>query len=58
MQDRLVTGTTGWEKFQVILDVPPDSDQIAFGVLLKGAGIVWVDDFQFEVVGEDVPTTN
>jgi anti-sigma factor RsiW len=58
MQDRPVTGTTGWEKFQVILDVPPDSDQIAFGVLLKGAGIVWVDDFQFEVVGDDVPTTN
>ena len=47
MQDRPVTGTTGWEKFQVILDVPPDSGQIAFGVLLEGAGQVWVDDFQF-----------
>lgn len=49
VQSRPVTGTTGWEKFEIILDVPPDSVKIAFGVLLEGAGQVWVDDFQFEV---------
>lgn len=47
MQDRPVTGTTDWEKFEIILDVPQDSVKIAFGVLLEGAGQVWVDDFQF-----------
>ena len=47
MQSRPVTGTTGWEEFEIILDVPQDSVKFAFGVLLEGAGQVWVDDFQF-----------
>lgn len=52
MQDRPVTGTTGWEEFEITLDVPRDSIKIAFGVLLEGEGRVWVDDFQFEIVGD------
>lgn len=58
MQNRPITGTTGWTKYEVVLDVPETSVNIAFGLLLRGAGRAWVDNFQFEVVGQDVPTTN
>jgi hypothetical protein len=57
MQRRPIQGTRVWQQYQIVLDVPDDSNLIYFGVLLHGKGAVWVDDFQFEVVGEDVPTT-
>ncbi len=55
-QDKPVTGTTDWEKFEIILDVPRDSAEIAFGVSLEGKGRVWVDDFQLEAVSFSHPT--
>ena len=58
MQDRPVRGTIGWEQYEVVLDVPETSVHIAFGVLLAGKGKVWVDDFEFEVVGPDTPVTD
>jgi WD40 repeat protein len=57
MDDRPITGTTDWKKYEIILDVPADAVNIAFGFFLKGNGQVWADDFQFETVGQDVPTT-
>jgi hypothetical protein len=58
MQDRPIKGTTGWTKYQVVLDVPDDSVHIAFGLLLGGPGQVWMADLQFEVVSSSVPTTD
>ena len=52
MQDRPIKGTTDWTERSVTLDVPPGSSSINFGILLVGAGQVWVDDFSFAVVGE------
>ena len=57
MQARPIKGTTDWAAYQVVLDVPETSAAVAFGVLLVGMGHVWVDDFAFDVVGDDVPTT-
>jgi len=57
MQDRLIKGTTGWQKYEVVLDVPQDATGIFFGVLLDGPGAVWLNSAKFEVVGADVPTT-
>lgn len=58
MGNRKVTGTTVWKKVELTLDVPAETVGIAFGVLISGKGQVWVDDFTFEVVGKDTPTTN
>ena len=58
MQDRPIKGTTGWTKYQIVLDVPDSSVHIAFGFLLEGPGQVWVSDIQFEVVSENFPTTD
>jgi hypothetical protein len=57
MQDRAVKGTTGWKACEIVLEVPEESQQLAFGILLTGTGQVWMDDLKFEVVGKDVPVT-
>ena len=33
-----------WRKYDVVLDVPSEAQNIAFGVLLAGEGQVWTDD--------------
>jgi len=57
MQDRPVKGTTDWHRHDVVLNVPPDSTGISFGILLDGAGEVWLSSTKFDVVGADVPVT-
>lgn len=57
MQDRPILGDTNWTVYEIVLDIPQDTVVIIFGVSLSGAGQVWVDDWQFEVVDQDVPTT-
>ncbi len=58
MENRSIKGTTDWHKYEVVLDVPPESVNIAFGILLQGKGQAWLSDVQFEVVGLDVPVTS
>jgi hypothetical protein len=57
MRDRPITGTTGWQSYAVVLDVPQDATGIFFGVLLDGTGTVWLNSVKVEGVGSDVPTT-
>lgn len=58
MANRPLTGTTDWNHYALVLDVPAHSDQISFGILLSGYGQVWVDRFSFEQVPDTVPTTH
>ena len=58
MQDRPITGTSDWQRYEIVLDVPAESLAISFGILLFGGGRVWLDDLQFEEVDESVPITN
>ena len=46
-----LTGTTGWKKSVIILNVPYNATDLRFGVKLQGSGKVWVDDFKFEIIG-------
>ena len=57
MQDRAIKGTTDWRRYEVVLDVPEDATGIALGILLTGAGEVWLNGARFEVVGADVAVT-
>jgi hypothetical protein len=57
MMDRPIKGTSTWQNYEVILDVPQDATGIAFGVLLNKSGSVWLNSVTFESVGLDVPTT-
>ncbi|MEI7961620.1 MAG: hypothetical protein WCI04_04770 [archaeon] len=56
-KDRSIKGTTDWTKYEIVLDVPPKSTNLAFGALLAGKGQIWFDKFNFEVVDNTVPTT-
>jgi beta-lactamase regulating signal transducer with metallopeptidase domain len=58
MQNRAIKGTQPWTAYDVVLDVPADATGISFGVLLSGAGEVWINDVSFEVVGKEIPTTS
>lgn len=44
MQDRPIQGTTDWRKVDVVLPVPAEATNVAFGILLAGGGQVWLDD--------------
>lgn len=58
MQDRPVRGSSGWKDYSIVLDVPPEAAKASFGIILEGAGTVWVDDFAFSFVGPEVPVTD
>jgi AraC-like DNA-binding protein len=58
MDNRSIKGSTEWNHYAIVLDVPDNANSIYFGVLLIGQGKVWADGFRFEEVSEKVPTTN
>ena len=43
MDNRSIVGTTDWNYYSIVLDVPEESVSIHFGVLLIGKGKVWAD---------------
>ncbi len=60
MQDPLnttISGTTGWQTVDLVLDVPQGATDFAFGSGLTGAGEVWVGPFTFAEVPDSVPET-
>ena len=58
MQNRPVKGTTEWRKYQIVLDVPADANQISYGALIDKKGQLWFDDVKLEIVGNDIPVTD
>lgn len=58
MSNRLIQGTTDWNRYSIVLDVPEGSEVISFGVLLSGEGQVWIDQLSFMAVDERLPVTN
>ena len=58
MANRPIKGITDWQKYDLVLDVPEDVVAIVFGMMSFNQGTIWVDDFSFEIVGNDVAVTN
>jgi hypothetical protein len=57
MDGRAVTGTTGWSRQAIVLQVPTEAEVLAFGVFLIGAGSLAVDDFELASAEPDAQTT-
>jgi hypothetical protein len=58
MDDRPVTGTTDWKRYDIVLDVPPSSIFLNFGFFLSGGkGEGWADAFALETVDKSVPVS-
>lgn len=58
MYKRNLKGTNDWIRYEIVLDVSDKAEWIVYGALMNGTGQIWISDFSFEVVGNDVPTTN
>ncbi len=58
MGDRPIKSTTDWQKYEIVLDVPPNSRSIGFGVLLWGQGEAKFSDLRFDIVDSGVASTN
>ena len=58
MSNRPVKGTTGWQQYSLVLDVPANSSALAYGFFVGGTGQAWVSGVKIEEVGLDVASTN
>ncbi|SHH69962.1 AraC-type DNA-binding protein [Anaerosphaera aminiphila DSM 21120] len=58
MSDRPIKGSTSWNHYACVLDIPSDSKNINIGLILAGSGSAWLDCCKFEEVNESVPTTD
>jgi hypothetical protein len=58
MRERPLVGNMSWTPVEIVLDVPPMSDEISFGFLLQGKGQMWVDNIKITMVDETVPVTD
>jgi erythromycin esterase len=52
-----ITGTNDWQELSIVADIPESAMGFAFGALMFSPGIVWLDDFKFEIVDQSVPVT-
>lgn len=53
-----VKGTTGWQQYSVVLDVPSEATALAYGFFVHGRGKMWVSGTKIEPVGPEIPSTN
>ena len=57
LDNRPITGTTAWKKYELVTDVPTTAVNVAFGIILDGFGQAWLDGVLLETVSTGVPTT-
>lgn len=58
MVDRPIKKTTEWRKYEIVMDVPSNANNLAYGALLVGQGQIWFGDIHFEVVDNSVSLTS
>lgn len=58
MYDLGLCGNSDWQRWAVVLDVPPTAYSVVVSVTLKGNGEAFFSNLSFETVGSDVPTTD
>jgi len=51
MYNRPIKGTEKWKKYEIVLDVPSDAKEMAYGVWLTGSGEVYFTEVNFEILG-------
>jgi hypothetical protein len=58
MDDRPVVATKAWARYEIVLDVPRDSLDVAFGFLLTQQGKVWGADFHLDKAAASAAVTS
>ena len=49
MATRPIRGTTSWTKYTIDVELPRETVWLNYGILLKGSGMMWVDNFRLMV---------
>lgn len=57
MNNRPITGTMDWKKYEIIFDVPASKCTINYGLVLVGSGKAWIDNVSFEIVDKSTTKT-
>jgi AraC-like DNA-binding protein len=57
MQNRPIKGTTEWNYYYCVMDIPQEAAVINIGVLLTGKGKIWFDNADLQEVDRSIPTT-
>ncbi len=57
MGRRPILGTTDWQSYAIVLDVPEGAVRVAYGCILDGVGAAWIDDLKLRRVSTRVPCT-
>lgn len=58
MQNRVIRGTTEWQKYEIVLDIPQETKSVLYGFHLNGSGEAWFSGVNVEIVGNNVPSTD
>ena len=45
------TGSREWQRYSITLGIPTNASGLRVGVMLQGAGTVWFDDAELEIIG-------
>lgn len=53
-----LTGTQTWARRVIVLDVPAEAEEIAFGFMLEGKGRCWCRGFEIDMVDTRVAVTS
>ena len=56
--NRALTGTTDWQQYYSVADVPNDLSAVKIYIGLMGPGQLWLDDAQIELAPADTPLTD
>lgn len=48
--DKSVKGTTDWKRYDIVLDIPVNAQDIHIGAFLSGSGKMWLDDLSLTIV--------
>lgn len=57
MMEQQIQGTRGWRRYSLELDIPKNTININFGMLLAGRGEAWFDSLAIETDGRPWPGT-
>ena len=49
METRPIRGTTSWTKYTIDVELPRETVWLNYGILLKGSGMMWADNFRLLV---------
>jgi hypothetical protein len=58
MDSRPITGTTDWTRYEIVLNAPVNSADVAFGFLLTQSGKVWGSNFKLEKADTSTAVTS